>query len=468
MLFSSIYFIGVFLPIILMVYFAIQNREGRNWVLLAASLVFYAWGEPIWVLALMALSVIDYFYGLILGGTVAPARKKALLMAAVISNLSLLIVVKYLDFLISSINSLSGLSLPLAGISSMPLGVSFFTFHSLTYVLDVYRGGTRPQKNYAWLLLHISMFPKVTLGPIVKYAEIERQITDRRETIEGFKYGMLRFAVGLAKKVVFANYAGKVAASLLTDGLAGLSTGAAWIGIMMFSLQIYFDFSGYSDMAIGLGKIFGFDYKENFHYPYAARSVTDFWRRWHISLSSFFRDYVYIPLGGNRKHQMLNIFLVWMLTGLWHGAGWNFLLWGLYYGILLIMEKYMRRFKMDPEKAEGVNHLLVMLIVIYGWAIFYYTDLSQLALFTGKLAGLGGSLVPLSLNEISMVTCYLKIVPFMLIGATPFPAKIGRSLFPPETALGDMARTLWTVVLIGGCFAMILGQSYSPFLYFKF
>lgn len=467
MLFSSINFIGIFLPAVLIVYFIIKNREGRNWILLAASLVFYAWGEPLWILALIALSVVDYLYTILLGKIVTPGRKKALLIAAVIGNLSILVVVKYLDFLISSINHLSGISLPLSGISSMPIGVSFFTFHSLTYILDVNRGVAKAQKNYAYLLLYIAMFPKVILGPIVRYADIERQMTDRRESIEGFKYGMLRFAVGLGKKVIFANYAGTVATSLLGNGLTDLSTAGAWIGIIMYTLQIYFDFSGYSDMAIGLGKIFGFDYKENFNYPYIAKSITDFWRRWHISLSSFFRDYVYIPLGGNQKHQMLNIFLVWMLTGLWHGASWNFVLWGLYYGVLLIIEKYLKKFKFDIENLRGINHLVIMLIVIYGWAIFYFTDMSQLALFTKKLVGLSGSLT-LSLSELSNITNYLNLIPIMIIAMTPIPAKIGRALFKPETAVGDMVRIVWTIVLIGGCFILILGQSYSPFLYFKF
>lgn len=457
---------GIFLPVVLIIYFIIKNREVRNWILLVASLVFYAWGEPIWVLALIALSIIDYFYAILLSKTQTPGKKKAVLIVTIIINLSILVFVKYLDFLISTINYLLGLSIPLREIS-MPIGVSFFTFHSLTYVVDVYRGMAKAQKNYAYLLLYISMFPKVILGPIVRYADIERQITDRHESIEGIKYGMFRFATGLGKKVIFANYAGTIATSLLTNGLNDLSTGAAWIGIIMYTLQIYFDFSGYSDMAIGLGKIFGFDYKENFNYPYIAKSITDFWRRWHISLSSFFRDYVYIPLGGNRKHQILNIFLVWMLTGLWHGASWNFVLWGLYYGILLIIEKFLRKLGINIEKIRVINHLLIMLIVIYGWAIFYYTDMSQLVLFTKKLFGLNNNL-SLSLSELSNISSYLKIIPVMIIGVTPIPATICRGLFRPETTVGEIVRTLWTIVLIGGCFVLVLGQSYSPFLYFKF
>jgi alginate O-acetyltransferase complex protein AlgI len=457
---------GIFLPVVLILYFITKNREVRNWILLVASLVFYAWGEPIWILALIVLSIFDYFYGILLSKAKTPGKKKVVLIATVISNISILVFVKYLDFLISTINYLSGLSIPLREIS-MPLGVSFFTFHSLTYVVDVYRGAAKAQKNYAHLLLYISMFPKLILGPIVRYADIERQITDRQESVEGMKYGMFRFATGLGKKVIFANYAGTVATSLLTNGLTDLSTGAAWIGIIMYTLQIYFDFSGYSDMAIGLGKVFGFDYKENFNYPYVAKSITDFWRRWHISLSSFFRDYVYIPLGGNRKHQMLNIFLVWMLTGLWHGASWNFVLWGLYYGIFLIIEKYLRKFSIDIEKVQLINHLLIMLIVVYGWAIFYYTDMSQLVLFTKKLGGLNNNL-SLSLSELSIIFSYLKIIPLMIIGATPIPAKICRGIFWPGTATGDFVRTLWTIALIGGCFVLVLGQSYSPFLYFKF
>ena len=467
MLFSSINFIGIFLPVVLVIYFIIKSREGRNWLLLFASLVFYAWGEPVWILALFVLSIIDYYLAILLSKAENPGRKKLIFIITMSSNILLLVALKYLNFLTSTVNYTSGLSIPLRELA-MPIGVSFFTFHSLTYVLDVYRGAANVQKNYVHLLLYISMFPKLILGPIIKYADIQKQLTDRQESLDGFKYGMFRFATGLGKKVIFANYAGLVATSLLSDGLNNLSTAGAWVGIAMYTLQLYFDFSGYSDMAIGLGKIFGFDYMENFNYPYISKSITEFWRRWHISLSSFFRDYVYIPLGGNKNHQILNIFLVWMLTGLWHGASWNFVLWGLYYGVLLVIEKYLRQFKINIEEYRPINHVLIMFIVMYGWAIFYYTDMSQLILFTKKLFGLNGNL-SLSLSETSVIYNYLKIIPLMVIGATPIPAKIGKIVFSPnKTAFGDFIRLLWTIALIGGSFVLILGQSYSPFLYFKF
>lgn len=466
MIFSSVVFIGIFFPVVLSLYFIVKNRIARNYVLLVASLIFYAWGEPIWILALIILTFIDYLYGIFLSKAMKFNKKKLIFIFMIILNLSVLFVVKYLAFLISNINHLFGIAIPICEIS-MPIGISFFTFQALTYVIDIYKGNTKPQKNYARLLLYVSMFPKLILGPIVRYSDIEKQLTDRKESIEGFKSGMLRFAIGLGKKVIFSNYAGNISKALLTNGLKHLSADAAWIGVIMYSLQLYFDFSGYSDMAIGLGRVFGFNYKENFNYPYISKSITDFWRRWHISLSSFFRDYVYIPLGGNRKHQMLNIAIVWALTGLWHGANWNFVLWGLYYGVLLIIEKYLRKLEIDIEKVYIINHIIIMFIVIYGWGIFYYTDISQLGIFTEKFLGLDGN-ISFSLGELSSVFSYLMIIPFMVIGATPIPAKLCKKLFKVETTAYDIARSLLTLVLIAGCFILVLNQSYNPFIYFKF
>ena len=329
MVFSSILFLGLFLPVTLFLYYLFPNRRIRNAVLLIASLVFYAWGEPVWVFAMVALAVLDYLAGLLLAAA-GGAWKRVLLAVTIVMNLALLFLFKYYNFLSDSIASLLAMLqitiVPPSFPFGMPIGISFFTFQAITYVVDVSRGEVTPQKNPFRVLLYIALFPQLIAGPIVRYRDVEYEIGNRRETMQDFAEGAFRFAVSLGKKVIFANYAGKVASTLLTEQIGTLTADSAWIGALMFTLQIYFDFSGYSDMAIGLGRMFGFHFQENFNYPYMSRSVTEFWRRWHISLGSFFRDYVYIPLGGNRRHMWFNILLVWVLTGLWHGASWNFML----------------------------------------------------------------------------------------------------------------------------------------------
>jgi alginate O-acetyltransferase complex protein AlgI len=472
MVFSSTVFLGIFLPVTLLLYFCIKNRVWRNSVLLLVSLVFYAWGEPIWVYAMAALTMVDYLGGLVLDRMQSAGGKKLLLVLLVVLNLTLLFLVKYFNFLLYSIEDLVRL-LGGSGINiepfpyAMPIGVSFFTFQALSYVLDVYRKDVAPQKNYFYLLLYISMFPQLIAGPIVRYADVEEQIRHRQETVADFAKGSFRFCIGLAKKVLLANYAGNLATTLLTDNLASLSADAAWVGMIMFGAQLYFDFSGYSDMAIGLGHIFGFRYKENFNYPYAARTVTEFWRRWHISLSTFFRDYVYIPLGGNRKHQYFNIIVVWALTGLWHGASWNFVIWGLYYAVLLVMEKLLKKSGVDMGKIPVISNILLLLIVMYSWAIFYYTDTADLLVFSGSLLGLGNASVTMSLRELTVVNEIFFLIPVLALAATPFPAKLCNKLFAGK-GCEPWIKTLWAALLLVASFVMILNQSYNPFLYFRF
>lgn len=472
MVFSSIVFLGMFLPASLILYFIIPNRAWRNYILLAVSLVFYAWGEPVWVLAMIALALVDYLGGLLLPRIPEGAGRKAFLIALVTLNLLLLFLFKYCNFLLENVGSLlqwigiQNVKMPVFPFR-MPIGISFFTFQALSYALDVSRGTTKPQKNYFYLLLYIAMFPQLIAGPIVRYTDVETEILHRRETPKGFADGGFRFCLGLGKKVILANYAGSLATTLLTDRLSTLSSAGAWIGIVMYTAQIYFDFSGYSDMAIGLGRMFGFHYRENFNYPYIARSVTDFWRRWHISLSSFFRDYVYIPLGGNRRHQYLNIFIVWALTGLWHGASWNFMLWGLFYAVLLVIEKSLSRANVDTGKIPIISSALLLIIVMYGWAIFYYTDLSQLGVFTKALLGLGESVVSISLKELTAVNQFFWLIPAMVLGATPLPAKLGNRLFAGKT-LEPLVKTVWALAILAVSFTLILNQSYNPFLYFRF
>jgi len=466
MVFSSVIFVGIFLPVVIGMYFLFKNNVWRNMVLLVASLIFYAWGEPKWVFAMIALTFIDYLGGLIFPKIQNQNLRKLLLALWVVFNLVMLFMLKYLNFFIDNINEISGAAIspfPLA----MPIGISFFTFQALTYVIDVYRGQVAPQKNYLYVLLYISMFPQLIAGPIVRYSDIAEQVNVRNETTQGFVNGSLRFAIGLAKKVIFANYSGAVATALLTTQYATLSASGAWIGILMYTFQIYFDFSGYSDMAIGLGKIFGFDFKENFNYPYIARSVTDFWRRWHMSLSTFFRDYVYIPLGGNRKHQYLNILIVWGLTGLWHGANWNFVIWGLYYAVLLVGEKALSKVEIEFHRIPIASNVLLLLIVMLGWGIFYYTDLNQMAGFFRSLFGLNPDAIIMNVRELTSANQVFYLVPFMLIGATPIPKVIAGKIFK-EGSLHAGVKTVASVILIAVCFLLTMRQSYNPFLYFRF
>ncbi len=465
MVFSGIVFLGLFLPIVLILYFGLPFRRWRNYVLLAASLLFYAWGEPLWVLAMIFTSAVDFLSGLWLSRLEGSKYRRLPVILSIVLDLGILMIFKYSGFLAREIFNWTGVLLP-AWNRPMPIGISFYTFQSLSYTLDVYRGQTKVQKNFFYYLMYVSMFPQLVAGPIVRYADIAAQIEDRQESGEGFSQGVLRFCVGLGKKVILANNAGKAAAALLTPAMISgteIPTLNAWLGAIFYTFQIYYDFAGYSDMAIGLGKIFGFDYKENFRYPYIARSVTDFWRRWHISLSSFFRDYVYIPLGGNRRALYRNLFIVWLLTGLWHGASWNFILWGLYYGILLILEKKL--WGKYLEKSKWLGHLLTILLFVYGWVIFYCTDLEFLLTVSRSLIGLGGKW--LDLTGKTWFLSNVWILPVYLIGATPYPKQLAERLFKTDRAK-DLAGSVFVLVVFTVSVLLLIGQTYNPFLYFRF
>ncbi|RRD96126.1 MBOAT family protein [Clostridiales bacterium COT073_COT-073] len=465
MVFSGIVFLGLFFPAVLLLYFGLPFRKWRNYVLLAASLLFYAWGEPLWVLAMIFTSAVDFINGKWIGKLGESKYRKWPLILSLVLDLGILMIFKYSGFFAGEIFKLAGVQIP-AWNRPMPIGISFYTFQSLSYTLDVYRGKTKVQHNFLYYLMYVSMFPQLVAGPIVRYADIAAQIEDRQETTEGFWQGALRFTVGMGKKVILANNAGKAATALLSPALAGghLPVANAWLGAIFYTFQIYYDFAGYSDMAIGLGKIFGFDYKENFNYPYIARSITDFWRRWHISLSSFFRDYVYIPLGGNRHHLYRNIFVVWALTGLWHGASWNFILWGLYYGLLLILEKSF--FGKYWEKWKILGHLVTILLFIYGWVIFYCTDLSFLSRVTRSLLGLDGNRW-IDLNGQTWFLSNLWILPIYIIGSTPYPKLVAGRLFATEKAR-DIAGSLFVLAIFAISLVLLVGQTYNPFLYFRF
>lgn len=465
MVFSGIIFLGIFFPLVLILYFILPSRTWRNYVLLASSLVFYAWGEPLWVLAMIFTSLVDFLNSKWIGRLGSSKYRVLPLILSLILDLGILMIFKYSGFISSEIYKLTGYSLP-AWNSPMPIGISFYTFQSLSYTLDVYRSKTKIQNNFLYYVMYVSMFPQLVAGPIVRYADIAAQIEERKETAEGFHQGILRFTAGLGKKVILANNAGKMANTLLGAAMTSPSIpfANAWLGAIFYTFQIYFDFSGYSDMAIGLGKIFGFDYKENFNYPYIAKSVTDFWRRWHISLSSFFRDYVYIPLGGNRRHLLLNIFIVWALTGLWHGASWNFIFWGLYYGLLLIIEKkFLGKYL---EKARPLAHLFTIIVFIYGWVIFYSTDTNQLISLTKSMLLMGeGSLIDLTGKTVFMTN--LWILPLYLLGSTPYPKLLSEKILQ-ERRTRELATCLYIISVYAVSLTLLIGQTYNPFLYFRF
>ncbi len=463
MVFSGITFLCLFLPIFLVVYNFSKSVAIKNLVLLFFSLLFYAWGEPIWILAMLFSGITDYFHGRIINKYRGKWQAKGALVSSLVLNLGLLFLFKYSGFAVETINSVFQTGFPIPKFN-LPLGISFYTFQTLSYTIDLYRGDTKYQKSIVSFLCYVTMFPQLVAGPIVRYQDIAPRLDDRKVTLSGFSEGIMRFAAGMMKKVLLANSAGAAAALLIGGDLSKGSVAGMWLGIAMFSFQIYFDFSGYSDMAIGLGKMIGFDFKENFNYPYIARSITDFWRRWHISLSTFFRDYVYIPLGGNRKRAILNLSIVWLLTGIWHGASWNFILWGVYYGIFLILEKYV--LKNILEKLPAVlKHFYSLGIIVFGWAIFYFTDMSRLYAFIKAALGSGVPLVNFVAETTFLSNLWLIII--LIIASTPLPKKVLRALENKWPTL-SFGEPVMMVVSLFISFILLLGQTYNPFLYFRF
>jgi len=467
MLFSSIFFIFVFLPITGLVYYLVPKKrmDIRNIWLLAVSLLFYSWGEPIYVFLMIYSALFNYFMAIQIdlekkkGGS----GKRNMIFTLVI-NLFILGFFKYWGFLLNTINAITGLNIKYTALA-LPIGISFYTFQGLSYIFDVYRGKVGVQKNPLKVALYLSLFPQLIAGPIVNYKDIEEQLDERTCNWEKFGAGAERFIFGLGKKVILANNLGALFTAICALPDAKFSWLASWIGILGYTFQIYFDFSGYSDMAIGLGKMFGFEFKENFNYPYIARTITDFWRRWHISLSTWFRDYVYIPLGGNRcskRRHILNLLIVWSLTGLWHGANWNFVAWGTYFGIILILEKYKIGKYIEKWPRWG-QHLYTMLIVIISWVFFSITNTQQMFHYLATMFGFGG------VDFINATALYyLKSNIVLLIAAavvsTPKPMKEFRRicrLFP------NLAIAAVMCIFIVAVSYLVFG-SYNPFLYFRF
>lgn len=469
MLFSSTTFLFAFLPLVLVVYYVLP-KKCRNLVLLIFSLVFYAWGEPVYILLMAASIVAAYFTG-ILADKEKYSQKisKLALILAILWNIGLLLFFKYTDFFIGIVNNVFNLEIKQLELE-LPIGISFYSFQTLSYVIDVYRGDVKPQRNFLDLACYVALFPQLIAGPIVRYKDIAQQLSQRKETLENFANGAKRFCIGLGKKVILANNIGAVFDTISNTPQEELSIVASWLGIIAYTFQIYFDFSGYSDMAIGLGKMFGFEFLENFNYPYISQSITDFWRRWHISLSSWFKDYVYIPLGGNRKgkiRQCVNIMIVWFLTGFWHGANWNFIIWGVYFGIILLMEKIFL-LKVVGKFPNFLKHLYALLFIVIGWGIFAYEDTGKLLQNFKNMFGLGD--IPLiNQQTVFWIAQNVVILAILIIASTPLIRNLGNKLQRDcPNFYGCVCVPIEIISLLVISVAYLAGNSFNPFLYFRF
>ena len=454
--FSTLTFLFFFFPIFLFSYFIIKNRKYRNIVLLIFSLLFYAWGEPVYILLMILSIIMNYYFAKLIDKS---KSRKLVLIISIICNIGLLVVFKYTDFIISIFNFVFRLDIKSTNIA-LPIGISFYTFQILSYVIDVYRKKVKVQNNIINLGCYISAFPQLIAGPIVTYDVVEKELSNRVEDMDNFYIGTKRFIIGLAKKILLANSVGYIC-----DSIFGLSTTLwtfplIWLAIISYTLQIYFDFSAYSDMAIGMGRMLGFHYLENFNYPYISKSITEFWRRWHISLSTWFRDYVYIPLGGNRvskKRMCMNIMIVWALTGLWHGASINYLLWGLYYGIILLLEKLLLKKYID-KMPNIFKHMYTIIIFVFGWTIFRLENLSDLLCAFKSLLGFNGfgnlnMLISLGLFKVKYI--------FYFILAIIFSMKI-------DIKSNEKVYNVLLIILFIYVISIMVTGSYNPFIYFRF
>lgn len=467
MVFSSLTFLMLFLPAVLLIYFAVP-RQGKNAVLFIFSLLFYAWGEPIYVGLMIFSTVLDYTCGWLVEKYRGTSKQKIGLLISVFTNLSLLFFFKYTDFFIGTINTVFGTDIAMLNLP-LPIGISFYTFQTMSYTIDVYRGDAKVQKNILSFGAYVSLFPQLIAGPIVRYQDVADQLNERTHSFDRFGDGVKRFVTGLGKKVLLANNIGLLWDAISKTAAENLTTLAAWLGIIAFAFQIYFDFSGYSDMAIGLGKMFGFEFLENFNYPYTSKSVTEFWRRWHISLGTWFRDYIYIPLGGNRKGlpiQIRNIAIVWLLTGFWHGASWNYVLWGVFYGVLLMAEKLFL-LKWLKKAPAFIGHIYTMFAVLFGWVLFAFEDFGKGIAFLKTMFGGGAGFI--SNSTLYQILSYLPLLIVCLVAATPLAKKIYGKL---SCKAGEgVLLTVDSVRIVGIMLlsiAYLISGSYNPFLYFRF
>ena len=464
MVFSSLLFLFMYLPIVLILYY-ICPRKWRNLLLFVVNLVFYGWGEPVYVTLMIFSTIVDYTCGYFINKYRETNKKKAkvFLVLSVCINLSLLGFFKYAGFLADTLSYLPFLNIPSLKIP-LPIGISFYTFQTMSYSIDVYRGDAPVQKNIITFGTYVSLFPQLIAGPIVRYKDVAYQLDHRRETLDQFTKGVCLFCVGLAKKVLIANQMGALWDNIRATGEMGWL--GSWVGIIAYTFQIYFDFSGYSDMACGLGNMFGFEFLKNFNYPYISKSITEFWRRWHISLGTWFREYVYIPLGGNRKgvpRQILNLLIVWFLTGFWHGADFNFIFWGLYFGALLVLEKFILKKWLDKAPA-AVQHIYALFFIILGWVLFYFSDLSEMGAFFTSMFGFGGTVITADAGALAL--SYLPMLLVAAFASTPVMTNLYRKI--ENTKAAPLLKALFCCAVLGIATSLLVSQSYNPFLYFRF
>ena len=471
MVFSSVLFLFRFLPIFMICYFLVP-RKMKNLVLFLGSLVFYAWGEPVYIFLMLFSTISDYVWGRLIEEYRGKDHSRIFLLCSIGINLFILGFFKYADFLMQTVNAVFGTSIPFLNLP-LPIGISFYTFQTMSYVIDVYRGDTKAQRNILQFGVYVTMFPQLIAGPILKYHQVERYLQDRRTDLDAISYGAKRFVTGLAKKVLLANNLGLLWKQVTELGTDQMSVLMAWLGIAAFALQIYFDFSGYSDMAIGLGAVLGFHFPENFNYPYVATSVKNFWHRWHISLSTWFKEYVYIPLGGNRKglpRQLFNILVVWMLTGIWHGAGWNFLFWGLWFALFLILEKlFLGEVLESVPKVFGRVYTLAVGLI--SWVFFALESPGEILAYLQAMFGMNG-VGPVNSLAMFLSNEYLVLLVIALVACLPLGSRLVHALKSSKTgpamALYRLGEKVIPAVLLLLSVAYIVDASYNPFLYFRF
>ncbi len=469
MVFSSLLFLFRFLPFVLLAYYIVPQKF-RNAVLFFSSLVFYAWGEPIYILLILFSTVLDYCMGQVVAVNREKGNKKGAIAGVTISaivNLSLLGFFKYAGFFLQIIHTVTGISVPEVHIA-LPIGISFYTFQTMSYTIDIYRGDAKVQKDFVSFGAYVSLFPQLIAGPIIRYKDIDTQLRKRKENVSDFSNGILRFMTGLGKKVLIANQVGELWKEIAATPASQLTTAMAWLGVLAFTLQIYFDFSGYSDMAIGLGAMFGFSFPENFHYPYESKSITEFWRRWHISLGTWFREYVYIPLGGNRvgkSRQFFNIAVVWLLTGLWHGAYLNFVLWGVFYGVLLVIEKSLWK-PLLSKLPRIMQHMYTMIFVMIGWAIFSWQDMADGVSYFKAMFFDGAGMIDRKTFYYLASDGILLVVG--MIGSLSVVKRMVQRILPDNTVLREIGNLIFVIIIFITCVAMLVNSSYNPFLYFRF
>lgn len=469
MVFSSLFFLYLFLPLLLIAFFLSKKTSYRNWVLILFSFGFYAWGEPIWIILLLLASMIGYLFALGIEKYRGTWLGKAQFVIAIAINIGILGFFKYAGFLVDNLNAVLPFDIPHPEVT-LPIGISFFTFEIICYLTDVYKGQVVAPRSPKKLLLYVSFFPHLVAGPIIRYTDIEKQMDSMKVTMAEFSQGITRFMIGLGKKIIFANLLGESVAQLLNPSAGTASVLGLWFGICLFALQIYFDFSGYSDMAIGLGKMFGINLRENFNYPYVSKSAGDFWRRWNMSLGGFFRDYVYIPLGGNKRFYLRNLFVVWFLTGFWHGASWNFIIWGLYFGLLIYLERVFLG-KLLEKLPSFVAHVYMTLAMLVGWVWFYFTDLK---------AAVKALMIMFFMYDRELWTVELQIYfrenlllfVVAIIAATPLAkwtvGRLSERNARLKAGLDNYAVPVFNVAILIVATILLVGSTYNPFLYYRF